>query len=57
MFRHSRDTSMLARTSKNPKIRGAGESGVPEYQMTAVLWVKGILSEFYGVLPRSKSTG
>ena len=35
---------------KKPEHMKGKRVGVPEYQMTAALWVRGILQDFYGVL-------
>jgi 4,5-dihydroxyphthalate decarboxylase len=52
LFRHS---SIYVRTDRG--IRGPADLkgkqvGVPEYQMTANVWVRGMLDEEYGVKPR-----
>lgn len=52
VFRHScifvREDSKL----EDPKQLKGATVGVPEYQMTAAVWAKGILQDEYGVHPR-----
>jgi len=54
-FRHS---SIFVRTDRGLKsmedLRG-GRIGLPEYQQTAALWVRGIMSDQHGVSPRDVS--
>ena len=51
-FRHS---SFYIRTDRGIRLAGrsrrAARSGVPEYQMTAALWLRGMLQEDYSVKP------
>lgn len=53
MFRHGcvfvRDGGAI---EKPEDLRGA-RIGIPEYQMTAVVWMRGILDEFHGVDPKT----
>ena len=49
MFRHA---AIYIRTDRNilsPQDLRGKTFGVPEYQMTAALWVRGMLSDVYGV--------
>ncbi len=53
MFRHgsifvSRDSGILS-----PQELAGRRIGVPEYQMTAAVWMRGILQDDYGVMPAS----
>ena len=53
MFRHgsifvSRDSGILS-----PQQLTGRRIGVPEYQMTAAVWMRGILQDDYGVMPAS----
>ena len=53
MFRHG---SVFVRADAGIAVPGdlAGKRvGVPEYQMTAAVWMRGILQDRYGVAPRS----
>lgn len=55
MFRHS---SIYIRTDKGietPEDLKGKVVGVPEYQMTAALWVRGMLADEYGVQPADMS--
>jgi 4,5-dihydroxyphthalate decarboxylase len=51
MFRH---TSMYVRTDriKKPEDLRGRKVGVPEYQLTAIVWARAILEDDYGVKPR-----
>lgn len=51
MFRHSAIYVNAGAGIEKPQDLRGRRVGVPEYQMTAVVWVKGILSEFYDVPP------
>lgn len=48
-FRHADIYIRQGSKIKNPEDLRGGRIGVPEYQMTACVWVRGILQEFYGV--------
>ena len=57
MFRHS---SIYIRTDKGidkPEDLKGKVVGVPEYQMTAALWVRGMLQDEYGVQPADELAG
>lgn len=51
MFRH---TSMYVRTDriKKPEDLKGRKVGVPEYQLTAIVWARAILEDDYGVKPK-----
>lgn len=51
MFRH---TSMYVRTDriKKPEDLKSKKVGVPEYQLTAIVWARAILEDDYGVKPK-----
>ena len=49
MFRHSAIYIRADRKIATPSDLRGKSVGVPEYQMTAALWVRGILSDIYGV--------
>jgi len=51
MFRH---TSMYVRTDriKKPEDLKGKKVGVPEYQLTAIVWARAILEDDYGVKPK-----
>jgi 4,5-dihydroxyphthalate decarboxylase len=52
MFRHSSFYIRTDRGIEKPEDLRGKLVGVPEYQMTAALWARGILSEEYGVKPQ-----
>ena len=51
-FRHSSIYVNAQAAIREPKDLVGRRVGVPEYQMTAALWVRGILEHLYGVSPR-----
>lgn len=51
VFRHSAFYIRTDRGIKEPKDLIGREVGVPEYQMTAALWARGILEDEYGIAP------
>ncbi len=53
MFRHG--SIFVSRESgiSSPQQLAGGKVGVPEYQMTAAVWMRGILQDDYGVMPAS----
>ena len=52
LFRHSSIYIRADRGIKGPADLKGKQVGVPEYQMTANVWVRGMLEEEYGVRPR-----
>ncbi len=52
MFRHSAIYINRDSKIKKPQDLRGKKVGVPEYQVTAAVWVRGILQHEYGVLPR-----
>ena len=52
-FRHSGFMAREGSGIENPADFSGRRIGVPEYQMTAALWMRGILSDEYGVDARS----
>ena len=51
VFRHSAIYIRTDRGIKSPADLRGKRIGVPEYQITAVMWVRGILADEYGVQP------
>ena len=51
LFRHSSIYIRSDRGIKKPEDLKGKIVGVPEFQMTAALWVRGILQDEYGVAP------
>jgi 4,5-dihydroxyphthalate decarboxylase len=51
MFRHSGIFVSAASGIQRPEQLSGKRVGVPEYQLTAVVWIRGILSDEYGVTP------
>ena len=49
MFRHSSIYINVDRGIREPKDLIGKRVGTPEYQMTAPVWIRGILSDHYGV--------
>jgi 4,5-dihydroxyphthalate decarboxylase len=52
LFRHSSIYIRTDRGIKGPADLKGRQVGVPEYQMTANVWVRGMLDEEYGIKPR-----
>jgi 4,5-dihydroxyphthalate decarboxylase len=55
MFRHSSIYVHTGSGIKSPQDLIGRRVGCPEYQMTAAVWIKGILAEYYGVPVNSVS--
>ena len=55
LFRHSSIYVRTDRGIEKPEDLKGKTIGVPEYQMTAALWVRGILQDVYGVRPEDIS--
>jgi 4,5-dihydroxyphthalate decarboxylase len=53
MFRHSSIYVNARSAISEPKDLIGRRVGCPEYQMTAAVWIKGILADFYGVAVNS----
>jgi 4,5-dihydroxyphthalate decarboxylase len=51
VFRHSSIYIRTDRGIRSPSDLIGREVGVPEYQMTALVWLRGILQEQYGIRP------
>lgn len=52
MFRHSSIFVNIEKGIKKPQDLIGKKVGVPEYQLTAIVWIRGILKDFYGVRPQ-----
>lgn len=52
VFRHSGIYIRTDRGIRTPQDLKGKTIGLPEYQITAVVWIRGILSDGYGVQPR-----
>ncbi|MCC6472145.1 MAG: ABC transporter substrate-binding protein [Burkholderiales bacterium] len=52
LFRHSAIYIRTDRDIRGPEDLAGRKVGVPEYQMTAALWVRGMLQDLYGVKPQ-----
>jgi 4,5-dihydroxyphthalate decarboxylase len=52
VFRHSGIYIRTDRGIREPRDLNGKTIGVPEYQLTANVWIRGILQDEYGVLPR-----
>jgi 4,5-dihydroxyphthalate decarboxylase len=52
MFRHSAAYVSVASGIRRPEDLKGKRVGVPEYQMTATVWLRGILEDDFGVRPR-----
>jgi 4,5-dihydroxyphthalate decarboxylase len=52
MFRHGSIFVSDASAIEAPAELAGKRVGIPEYQMTAAVWMRGILQDRYGVLPR-----
>jgi len=55
-FRHSCIFVSARSGIREPKDLIGKRFGVPEYQMTAPVWIRGILSDEFGVAPTSAAT-
>lgn len=55
LFRHSSIYIRTDRGIETPSDLKGRVVGVPEYQMTAAVWVRGILQDEYGLLPQNVS--
>jgi 4,5-dihydroxyphthalate decarboxylase len=53
MFRHSGIYVNANSGIREPKDLAGKKIGNPEYQLTAIVWIRGILSDDYGVAPNS----
>lgn len=51
LFRHSAIYIRTDRGIKGPEDLAGRKVGAPEYQMTAAMWVRGMLQDVYGVKP------
>jgi 4,5-dihydroxyphthalate decarboxylase len=49
MFRHNSVYVSSVSKIDNPSDLAGRRIGIPEYQMTAAVWMRGVLDEFYGV--------
>jgi 4,5-dihydroxyphthalate decarboxylase len=52
LFRHSAIYIRTDRGIKSPRDLAGKKIGVPEYQMTAAMWVRGMLQDVHGVKPK-----
>jgi 4,5-dihydroxyphthalate decarboxylase len=53
MFRHSCIFVSTQSEIREPKDLARKRIGTPEYQLTAPVWIRGILQDEYGVDPKS----
>ena len=53
MFRHSGVYVNAHRGIAEPRDLAGKRVGVPEYQLTAIVWIRGILADEYGLAPSS----
>jgi 4,5-dihydroxyphthalate decarboxylase len=53
MFRHGCVFVREGSRIETPEQLAGARIGIPEYQMTAVIWMRGILDEYHGVDPRA----
>ena len=53
MFRHGCVFVREGSSIETPEQLAGARIGIPEYQMTAVVWMRGILDEYHGVDPKA----